>query len=150
MEIARDVLEADQLHPTALILQGIHHLNEVPIAGDQQHLVQFVGLEHGVHRHIQVGVGLGGDIAGLVGVATHQLDRDLPAEIPHHLLIGASLLGVLCVLASTFGIKGHIGIQALQGPFLAGGEAAQYVITHLVSAVVADILGVHKDANTLA
>jgi hypothetical protein len=123
LQLPRDVLETDQLHPAAAILQRVDHLQEVAVAGDQDDLLEFLGLEHGVHRHVEIGVRLGGDVAGLIGVAAHVLDGDLPAEVPHHLLVGAGLLVVLDVFARALRVEGDIGIQTLQDAVLACGEA---------------------------
>ena len=148
LKLAGDILEADELHPAAIVLQGIDHLQEVAVAGDQQDLVELAGLKHGVHRHVEIGVGLGGDVTAVIGIAAHVLNSDLPAKITHHLLIGAGLLGVFRVFAGALQVEGQIGVEALNDALIARGEAAQDVIAHLVAAVVADVLGVDEDANS--
>jgi hypothetical protein len=148
LEKTRDVLESDQLDPATGILQGLDDLQEIAVARDQEHLIEPSGLEHGIHGHVEIGVGLGSDIAVFVGVAAHGLGGDLPAKVSHHLLIGLGLLFVFGVLARALGIEGHIGVETLQHPAIARGEAPQDVVTQLIAAVVAHILGVDKDSNS--
>ena len=53
-----DVAETQQFDPAAAILQGGNHLQEIAIPRYQQYQVEFLRLDHGVDRHVQVRVGV--------------------------------------------------------------------------------------------
>ncbi len=146
-QVPRHVVEGDDLHAAAAVLQRAHDLNEVTVAGAEHDAVEMLGLQQAVHRHVQVRVGLGPLDAAVVGEVLDLLLDNLEAGVTDRRVVLEHRFAVLAIGLRAPFVEGDVGVQPDGLPVLAAGDVAQHAVLHPVAPVAAQVLGVHIHAH---